>query len=196
MQQNHAVDLVVQRQHPVQCGIAGAGYDHVLAGEQGRVADLVVQVAALDARRAIDIQQARPERAHAARNDHRSCVELRPGAGSYAESAGRLPADVGDFLAEMELRRERLDLLHQPIDEFARVADRNRRDVVDRLVGIKLDALAADVRHAVDDLCLEVEQPEFKDLEQADGARTDDDDVRNDHALFPLGRPVAAAFPG
>lgn len=56
------------------------------------------------------------------------------------------------FCAEMELLRKRLDLLLQMYYLFACVADRDCRHSVDRFVGIQLDALPADLRHAVDDV--------------------------------------------
>ena len=56
--------------------------------------------------------------------------------------------DLGDFLAEMERGMERFHLLQQPVDQFLRAANRQRGDVVDRLVGIELGALAADLRRA------------------------------------------------
>ena len=69
---------------------------------------------------------------------------------------------------------ERLDLLEQAVDEFLRAAHRQRRDVVDRLVGIELGALAAGVRERVDDLALHAEQSELEHGEEADRAGADD----------------------
>jgi hypothetical protein len=60
-------------------------------------------------------------------------------------------------------------------------------DVVDGLVGIELDGLAAGVGQRVDDVGLDLEQAEFEHLEQADGAGTDDDGVGLDRALVGLG---------
>ncbi len=47
------------------------------------------------------------------------------------------------LFAEMKLGLEGMDLLHQSIHEFLRSTDRQRRNVVDRLVGIQLGALSA-----------------------------------------------------
>src|SRR5205085_1249461 len=55
------------------------------------------------------------------------------------------------------------------------------RDVVDRLVGIKLDALAAGVRQRVDDVGLDLQQAQLEHLEEADRAGPDDDGVGFDH---------------
>ena len=46
-------------------------------------------------------------------------------------------------LAEMEHRLERLDLLEQPVGQLLAGADRDARNVVDRLLRVKLGALAA-----------------------------------------------------
>ena len=77
----------------------------------------------------------------------------------------------------MEHGAHRRDLLHQAVDEFLRAADRQRRDVVDRLVGIQLGALAARVLEGVDDVALDAEQAELEDLEQAGRAGADDQGI-------------------
>jgi hypothetical protein len=82
----------------------------------------------------------------------------------------------------MEHRRERLDLLPEPLDELARAADRQRGNDVDRLVGLELDALAADRGHRLDDVRAKAEQAELEHLEEANRPRSDDEDVRGDHA--------------
>ncbi len=58
----------------------------------------------------------------------------------------------------MKPRLERPDLLEQQLDQPLAGAARHRRDVVDRLVRIELDALAADPIEVVDQLALHVEQ--------------------------------------
>ena len=55
-----------------------------------------------------------------------------------------------DALAEMEGRAERLDLLQQPVGQLLAGDDRQRRNVVDRLLGIELGALAAGLVEDVD----------------------------------------------
>ena len=70
---------------------------------------------------------------------------------------------------------ERLGLLQQPVDQFLGAADRQRRDVVDRLVGIQLGALAAGLRQGIDDVGVDSEKPELEDLKQSHGACADDD---------------------
>ena len=53
----------------------------------------------------------------------------------------------------------------------------NAGNVVDRLFGIELGALAARAVEDVDQVALQIDQPELEHGEQADGAGADDDDV-------------------
>src|SRR5262245_4224644 len=78
---------------------------------------------------------------------------------------------------------ERLDLLQQPVDQLLGAADRQRRDVIDRLVGIELGALAARMRERVDDLALHAEQAELEHRKEADRPRADDDAFGADGGL-------------
>ena len=82
-----------------------------------------------------------------------------------------------DHLAKVKLRPERMDLLHQIVDELLPVDHREARNVVDRLLGIELGALAARFRQNVDQMRLDVEQAEFEHGEQADRPGADDRDV-------------------
>ncbi len=68
-------------------------------------------------------------------------------------------------------RAERLDLLHQRVDQPLRRHLRQRRNVVDRLLRIELGALAADLVEDVDEMRLHVEQAELEHREQPDRAR-------------------------
>ena len=77
-------------------------------------------------------------------------------------------------MPQMEFGRERFYLFHQTVHQFLRAANRNSRDVIDGFVRIEFGTLAADVHQRVHDLRLDVQQAEFKNLEQAAGARTDD----------------------
>ena len=100
-----------------------------------------------------------------------------PADGAQEEAAVVPLRQLGDFLAEMEHGAHRGNLLHQALDEFLRAADGQRRDIVDRLVGVQLRALAARVLQGVDDVALDAEQAEFEDLEQAGRAGADDQGI-------------------
>jgi len=77
------------------------------------------------------------------RNDHGAGVE-NGAVGRFQTKASRIellqPLNLG---TQMKLRLERLDLLQQAVDELLCATDRQRWDVVDRLVRIELGALAA-----------------------------------------------------
>ncbi len=80
----------------------------------------------------------------------------------------------------MELRVEGADLLHQPVDQLLRSADRQRGDVVDRLLGIELGTLTAGMCERIDQMRADSQQAELEHLEQAAGAGSDNDDLRFD----------------
>ncbi len=86
------------------------------------------------------------------------------------------------FLTDVKGRAKRLDLLQQALGQFAARAHRHCRDVVDRLVGVQLDALAADFSERVDHVRPDFEQAELEHLEQSHRTRADDDGVGLDRA--------------
>ena len=172
--QRHAARLAAELEHPVERAVAAARDQHVLAVKVLGAPHAIEQLRAFVSLRVGHQEPPRLERAEAARDDEAAGVEARAGRGLDGEAAGRLPRDRGDFLAEVEPGVERLDLLEQAVDEFLRAAHRQRRDVVDRLVGIELGALAAGMRERVDDLALHAEQAEFEHGEEADRAGADD----------------------
>ena len=104
-------------------------------------------------------------------------LKTRARCGADLEPPVVAPRKFDHFFAEMELRLERLDLLHQPVHELLCTANGHRRDVVNGLLGIKLRALAARNRQGIDEVRAYTEQPKLKDLEQAARAGTDDHDV-------------------
>ena len=70
--------------------------------------------------------------------------------------------DLLDHLVEMEGRVERLDLLHQRFGQALPGDVGNAGNVVDRLLRIKLGALAADLVEDVDQMRLDVEQAQVR----------------------------------
>ncbi len=104
--------------------------------------------------------------------------------------------DAGDFLAQVEGRLERLDLLEQVVGQFLAGAHGHGRNVVDRLVRIQFHALAANGWQRIDDVGLDFEQAEFEDLEQADRAGADDDGIGLDGAGERTVGSDAARFVG
>ena len=127
-----------------------------------------------------DRRALRLERAATCGDHHRLAAEGGAGVGGESEAAVIEPFQRLDHLAEMELRFERLDLLqqivHQPLGADLGVTG----NVVDRLLGIELGALAARPVENVDEVAFDLEEPELEDREQPDRAGSDDHDVRFD----------------
>jgi hypothetical protein len=175
--------LAAELQRPVERAVAAARDQDVLAMEVLGAAHAVEQLGALIPLRVRHEQSPRLERAEAARDDEAAGVEARSCRGHDIESPRALARDRNHFLAEMEPGMERLDLLHQPVYQLLRAADRQRRDIVDRLVGIELRALAARVRERIDDFAFHAEQAELEHREEADRPRADDDAFGADGVL-------------
>ena len=77
----------------------------------------------------------------------------------------------------MEGRIERLDLLHQGVGQPVPGDVGNAGNVVDRLLGIELGALAADLVEDVDEVRLDVEQAELEHGEKPHRPRADNENV-------------------
>ncbi len=82
---------------------------------------------------------------------------------------------LGHFLAQVKGGLERFGLLQQSIDQFLRPADRQSGNVVNRLIGIELGALAAGLAQGIDDVRADPQQSEFEDLEKTNGPGANDD---------------------
>ena len=151
--------------------------DDALAGVLVQGRGVLEELRAAEAVEPVDLEPARLERADAAGDDDRLGDEARSGRGGDVEAAVVAARDRAHLLVEMKAGAERLDLLEQLLGELAAGGDGQGGDVVDGLVGIELDALAAGVRQRIDDLRAHLLQAELEHLEQADRAGADDDDV-------------------
>src|SRR5687767_1131135 len=180
MDVNETRGLAAEVEYPVEGGVAAAEDDEPLAVKSRGIAHTVVQLPAFEQICTHDGEFLRLERAEAGRDYHGTGEKRGVERGAHEEPAVVAPGKLCHFLSEMESRLEGLDLLQQPIDELLRAAYRQRRDVVDRLVGIELGALTARMLERVDDVRLDAEQPELEHLEQPARACTDDDGVRLD----------------
>ena len=83
----------------------------------------------------------------------------------------------GGHLAEMKDGLERGDLLEQPVGQLLAGADRDARNVIDRLLRIKLGALPAGPVENVHDLGFQLGKAELEDGEQAHRARANNNYV-------------------
>ena len=172
-------------QHPVERRIAAAENRQPLAGELLRVPYAVVHAFTFERINTVCAQRSRLEGADAGRDDHRLRIELLAGAGLDQERVVVLTLHDGHFLAEVHARLERRDLLHQLLGQLVAGAHGNGRNVVDGFVGIELGALTAGLANRIDDFRLEPQQAKLKNLEQAAGARADNDNIRGDHVVTP-----------
>ena len=191
VQQDHAGGLVgalgrkVER--PVQGRVAAAGNQEVLAGKGGWVAHAVKELFALEGGQPVQLDRARLERAHAGGDEHGARDEARAGAGGDLEAPVVQLAQHGHRLAQVEGGAERLDLLEQGIGQLLPGAHRNGGDVVDRLVGVQLDRLAAGHSQRVDHVRLDLQQAQLEHLEQPHRAGADDEGVGLDRAAVAVG---------
>ena len=142
-----------------------------------------MDVPALERFAALEPEATWLERPESARDDHGPRVEARVARGDEQERVIRQHLQLGHFFAHVELRVEGLRLLQQAVDQLLGAADRQRRNVVDRLLRIQLTALPARMLERVDDVRVDAEQAQLEDLEQATGAGADDDDVGLDGAV-------------
>ena len=174
-----------QLERPVECRVAAAEDDEALTGELGGVLDAVLDGGPLEGLGALEADAPWLERAETGGDHDRAGIEGGAGGGAHMKAPVRPAAEFRDFLAEVQLRLERLDLLQQPVDQFLRPAHRQRRNVVDGLVRIELGALPARVRQGIHDVGADAEEAELEDLEQSAGTGADDDDFCGDR--WPTG---------
>ena len=179
--QDHALGLVrafvSKVQRPVQSRVTTAYNDQIFSGKVGRILDTVEKLRAFKLLQSIDLEGAGLEGAHASGDENGLGQELRALAGFHIEAAVCLLFDHGHFLAHVVGGAEGLGLLEQGIGQFLAGAHRNGRNVVDRLVGIQLNGLAAGVGQRIDDVGFYLQQAQFENLEQAHRASPDDDGI-------------------
>ena len=182
--QRDAVGDRLEVQRPVERAVAATDDQDVAAPEHLHLAHGVEDGRALIGLDAGDRRFLGLERAAAGRDDHALGLEHGAGVGGQAEARSLGRADRLerlDHLVEVEGRAEGLDLLDQVVDQTLAGDDRKTRNVVDRLFGIKLGALPADLGQDVDEMGLDVEQPELEHRKQPARTRPDDHDVGGDH---------------
>jgi hypothetical protein len=175
MNQRNVLRLVVQRQGPVERRVAAPQDDQALADQAVGVAHPVVDIALFPWFGAEGAQPSRLERAEACRQDHGGRVKTGSGRRLQLEAAFRRLFQSGYRLAQVKLRFERRNLLHQAVHEFLGAANGQGGNVVNGLVRIEFGALAANLRKRVHDMSVDVEQTQLEDLKQSARARTDDD---------------------
>src|SRR5262249_21911478 len=124
MHEREALGRRAKLERPVERGIAAAEDHELFAREIGFALHLVVNVLALEGLAAFDAETPRLKRPETAGNDHGLGDERRAGGSLEVQAMIVTASEPRDFLAEMKLRVERLDLLQQPIDQLLRAAHR------------------------------------------------------------------------
>lgn len=145
-----------------------------------------MDVAVLERFRTLYPQAPGLEGAQAGSKNDAAGIEFCAGRGFQREAAVFELLQAGYHLAEVKLRVERLDLLHQPVHQLLCTAHRNGRDVVNGFIRVELGALAAGLGQGIHHVGMDVQQSQFKNLEQAGGAGADDDYVGLDAHVTPM----------
>ena len=180
MHQREARGPWQQLQRPVERRVAAAEDHQMLAHQLGRTLHPVVDGAAFESLRALESDAPRLKGAHARRDHHGTGVEADAARGAQVEAPAIAPRELHHFMAEVQLRIEGPDLLHEPVDQLLGAAHRQRRYVVDRLVGVQLGALSAGVPQRIHHLGTDPEEAQLEHLEQPAGTCADDDDLGGD----------------
>ncbi len=183
MDQGHAAGDRLQVEDPVERRIAAAGHHHPPVAECLHLADGVEERGALEGLGTRQRDAPRHEAAGPGGDHHDRCLEDRPQRRLEPPPAVVQTLQALGLLAEMEHRLERLDLLHQIVDQLLARAARHGRDVVDRLVGIELGTLAADLVEVVHELAAQAEEAGLEHGEEAHRTGADDHHVGADDIL-------------
>ena len=181
MDERQALGQRLQIERPVERRIAAADDHQVLVAELLHLAHRIEDRCALIRLDARNRRTLRLERTAAGRDHHDLAEEGVAGVGGQAGSARPAAAGASRPSDQMEGRIERLDLLDEFVDQPLAGDHRKSGNVVDRLLGIKLGALAAGLVENVDQSRVEIEKTQFEDREKADRTSADDDDVLLDY---------------
>jgi hypothetical protein len=122
-------------------------------------------------------QSPRLERSHTRRDHHGAGDQPGAGGGRHMKLTRVQSLQLRHLLSQVKRGVERFGLLEQTVDQFLGTANRQRRNVVNRFVGIQLGALTTRAGQRIDDVCADPQQTEFEYLKQAHGTGADDDGV-------------------
>ncbi len=190
MHQRHAFGDRLQVECPVERRIAAADDDEIVAAEflhaPHRIKDALAFIV-LDARdgRALGLK-----RTAAGGDHHHLGLEHFALVGGDPETAILQLFKARDHAVEGEFGLERMDLLHQLVDQALRRDRGPAWNVVDRLFRVELGALPAGAIENVDEMAFHVEEAELEHGEQADRPCSDNENVCLDgigHARRPVG---------
>ncbi|MNV74268.1 hypothetical protein D3C71_1674750 [compost metagenome] len=126
---------------------------------------------------AFGLERARHKGANTCSNENSAGQQLCARICLHQHAPIGLGREGRDQRAQMPVRRKRGDLPEQQRRQLAPSAHGHARNVVDGLVAIQLDALAACMGQRVDQMGLEALQAQLEHLEQTHGACTDHDGI-------------------
>src|SRR5207249_11676128 len=129
------------------------------------------------------------ERSASCCNDHNLGAEDQSAVGLELEQAVLTFLKRGYHLIEVELRMKRLDLIEQPVGQFATGDHRHARNVVDRLLWIELGALAARAVENVDHVTFDIEKAELENRKQPAWPCANDNRVGGNHLVIHIFAP-------
>jgi len=159
-------------------GLVAAVHDHVAPGHiRSRGQVLVVDLGAHKSLDAVHLECSRYKGADARGNEHAAGQQWCALRGFDQQPPVSLYGEGGHQCVQVPLGFERRNLLEQQTSQLAPGTDRDARDVVDGLVAVQLDALAARMGQGVDQVGGDALQAQLEDLEQAHGARADDNGI-------------------
>src|SRR3984893_648291 len=123
MHQHQARGPGQQLERPVERRVATAEDHQMLARQLGRALHPVLDGAAFESVRALESDPPRLKGADAGRNPYGAGVEADAARGAQVKAPGFAPRELHHFVAEVQLRFEGPDLLHEPVDQFLAAAN-------------------------------------------------------------------------
>jgi hypothetical protein len=184
-ERDREVGGVLEAQRPIERRIASADDDAGLAPEDILAPHEVVQPAALPHIDVLNLELARLERTVAGGDDQRAREKALAGLSRERQellAVLRDALEVGDLLAEMDVRAELKALFDAQVDEFLPQDLRMPGDIVDVLLGIDGRDLPAELAEALDDANARIAVARVVRGCETDRPRADDRDVEDARA--------------
>ena len=172
MDQNDALRLADEIQRPVESGVTAAADHDVLASEEFRITHPIEELLVLELLNARNTHRTGIKRAHTGGDDHGLAVEAGAQIGFHMEGTVLLLLNLRDDFAQVIDRLEGMILLQQVFSQLSRRVHRNSRNIVNRLLGVELHALAAHIPKRIHHVAFHLQKTEFENLKQPDRTST------------------------
>src|SRR5439155_6356096 len=174
VQEGQAPCQRVEIERPVEGRIAASDDKNIAVTKVFHLLDRIEDGASLISIDAGDWRLLGLKRSASCCNDDNLGAEDQPAVGLKLELTVLTSLKCGDHLIEVELRMEGLDLFEQPMSQLGASDHRHARNIVDRLLRIKLGALAAGAVENIDHLTLDIEKTELENRKQPAWPRAND----------------------